>query len=381
MLICLFQGHSHSHGHGHSNDGGHGHGHSHSSHGNHHNDHSHAQGHPRLDHKHRDPNHGHELDNGHQHDCENHGHGHEDGRVGSSLSRNTTHQLDISDRTTTVKATPMVVMCVPCTEVPRFTSFAPQDNSHSHGPSYSPAISRKVPEPLKINPQPYLDVPDAASSGVSLPSNEPAENIANASPPTPFDAFTPLTPSYSFTHDTHLAQHHPEIHTRHGQSDEGHSHNMRGVFLHVLADTLGSVGVILSTLLIRYYGWTGFDPIASLFIAVLIAASVWPLVQETGRLLALDLGDEGERHVRAALNEVGSVQGVAGYSAPRFWMRDTGIVVGSLRVHLEPWFVQELTTHGGKGRPSRLDGVREGVEQVLQSKIPGLEEVVVQLDG
>ena len=55
-------------------------------------------------------------------------------------------------------------------------------------------------------------------------------------------------------------------------------------------------------------GWTGFDPIASLFIALLIAASVWLLVQETGRLLGLDLGDEGERQVQSALNEVGGVQ-------------------------------------------------------------------------
>jgi len=156
---------------------------------------------------------------------------------------------------------------------------------------------------------------------------------------------------------------------------------MRGVFLHVLADTLGSVGVILSTLLIRYYGWTGFDPIASLFIALLIAASVWPLVQETGRLLGLDLGDEGERQVRAALNEVGGVHGVAGYSAPRFWMRDPGIVVGSLRVHIEPQFVQTLAIGGRKGQPSALDGLRENVEHVLKSRIRGLEEVVLQLDG
>ena len=53
-------------------------------------------------------------------------------------------------------------------------------------------------------------------------------------------------------------------------------------------DTLGSVGVIISTLLIQFYGWTGFDPIASLFIAVLIAASVIPLVIDTGRVLMLD---------------------------------------------------------------------------------------------
>jgi solute carrier family 30 (zinc transporter), member 5/7 len=61
--------------------------------------------------------------------------------------------------------------------------------------------------------------------------------------------------------------------------------------------------VIISTVLIQFYGWTGFDPIASLFIAVLIAASVIPLVIDSGRVLALDVGarDDGIRH---ALNEV-----------------------------------------------------------------------------
>ena len=72
---------------------------------------------------------------------------------------------------------------------------------------------------------------------------------------------------------------------------------MHRVFLHVLADTVGSVSVITNALLIRYYGWTGPNPIASLFIAMLIAASVWPFTQETRRLLGLDLGDEGERQV------------------------------------------------------------------------------------
>jgi zinc transporter 5/7 len=68
-------------------------------------------------------------------------------------------------------------------------------------------------------------------------------------------------------------------------------------------DTLGSVGVIISTLLIQFFGWTGFDPIASLFIAVLIAMSVIPLVVDTGRILALDVGDR-ERCIRRALAEV-----------------------------------------------------------------------------
>lgn len=71
-----------------------------------------------------------------------------------------------------------------------------------------------------------------------------------------------------------------------------------------MADTLGSVGVIISTLLINRYGWTGFDPLASIFIAVLIFASVVPLVVDSGRLLVLDMGEEREAEVQKALISV-----------------------------------------------------------------------------
>ena len=63
------------------------------------------------------------------------------------------------------------------------------------------------------------------------------------------------------------------------------------------------MGVIISTLLIQFYGWTGFDPIASLFIAILIAASVIPLVMDTGKVLALDVA-ERDVDIQQALSEV-----------------------------------------------------------------------------
>jgi zinc transporter 5/7 len=63
------------------------------------------------------------------------------------------------------------------------------------------------------------------------------------------------------------------------------------------------VGVIISTILIHFYGWTGFDPIASLFIAILIAASVVPLVIDTGKILALDVSEK-DATIESALKEV-----------------------------------------------------------------------------
>ena len=58
-----------------------------------------------------------------------------------------------------------------------------------------------------------------------------------------------------------------------------------GVFLHVLADTLGSVGVIISSILIEQFGWYIADPICSVFISVLIFLSVIPLLRDSLRIL------------------------------------------------------------------------------------------------
>ena len=44
-------------------------------------------------------------------------------------------------------------------------------------------------------------------------------------------------------------------------------------------------GVVISSILIRYFGWSITDPICSLMISVLILMSVFPLIQDTPILL------------------------------------------------------------------------------------------------
>lgn len=140
-----------------------------------------------------------------------------------------------------------------------------------------------------------------------------------------------------------------------------------------MADTLGSVGVIISTLLIQYYGWTGFDPIASIFIAVLIAASVVPLVIDTGRVLSLDLGDN-ESNVQLALSELSHIEGVASYSSPRFWPKDSTSIIGSIHIQLpDPASRNHVEGPG-------IDQLLERVTTLLRSRIPGLEELTIQFD-
>jgi zinc transporter 5/7 len=105
----------------------------------------------------------------------------------------------------------------------------------------------------------------------------------------------------------------------------GHDHdneNMRGIFLHVLADTMGSAAVIVSTLLMQTIGWSGWDPLASCVIAILIFLSSIPLVRSCARKLLLTVPDDTEYQLRNTLAGISGLRGVASYSVPRFWMAD-----------------------------------------------------------
>ncbi|XP_016376643.1 zinc transporter 7-like [Sinocyclocheilus rhinocerous] len=96
---------------------------------------------------------------------------------------------------------------------------------------------------------------------------------------------------------------HGHLHGGHGHSHGGHGHShddphchddhshtpgkgsskqiLQGVFLHIVADTLGSVGVIISAIIMQKYDLMIADPICSMLIALLIGVSVVPLLRES----------------------------------------------------------------------------------------------------
>ena len=79
-----------------------------------------------------------------------------------------------------------------------------------------------------------------------------------------------------------LGGHHHHHHHHHDEA-HGHAHdaNMEGLYLHVLADLMGSCGVVFSSLVMMYYDWPSCDALASLFVATLIVVSVLPLIRTT----------------------------------------------------------------------------------------------------
>jgi cobalt-zinc-cadmium efflux system protein len=68
-------------------------------------------------------------------------------------------------------------------------------------------------------------------------------------------------------------------------SSSAHNLNMRGAYLHVLGDLLGSVGAITAAIVILLTGWYLADPLISVFVGILIMLGAWRLTRESVDIL------------------------------------------------------------------------------------------------
>ena len=69
------------------------------------------------------------------------------------------------------------------------------------------------------------------------------------------------------------------------RSSAKHSLNVEAAFRHIVADQLGTLGVVVSSLLILAFDWTIADPIMGVLIGLLILASTWRLLAKVVRVL------------------------------------------------------------------------------------------------
>lgn len=140
--------------------------------------------------------------------------------------------------------------------------------------------------------------------------------------------------AFRHTHSHSHGASHSHSHS-HGHSHTGANTNLQGVFLHILADTLGSVGVIVSSLLIDQFGLLVADPLCSVFIAVLIFVSVLPLLKHSSMILVLrtPLQLEGKK-LPSMLSKVLKIEGVLSYRNEHFWYHTSDVLAGSLHVQI-----------------------------------------------
>jgi cobalt-zinc-cadmium efflux system protein len=100
-------------------------------------------------------------------------------------------------------------------------------------------------------------------------------------------------------------------------SPHGHDMNARAARLHVIGDALGSLAALASGLAVAVGGWTRVDPVASLVICALIAASALRLTRES--LHALMEGVPRGLAVEDIGREMASVEGVISVHDLHVW--------------------------------------------------------------
>lgn len=123
----------------------------------------------------------------------------------------------------------------------------------------------------------------------------------------------------------------------HGTHKE--SVNMRGAYLEVLGDLIGSVGVIIAGLIIVFTGYQRADVFASLAIGLFILPRAWSLLSEVVHILlestpkGLDL-DEVREHIR-------SVEGVIDVHDLHAWTITSGVPALTAHVVVEEGYMHD----------------------------------------
>ncbi|KAM4738577.1 zinc transporter 7 isoform 1-T1 [Anableps anableps] len=137
-------------------------------------------------------------------------------------------------------------------------------------------------------------------------------------------------------HDKHGHGGH-ECHNELQRPGEGSSKQiLQGVLLHIIADTLGSIGVIISALLMQKYELMIADPICSMLIALLIGVSVVPLLKESIGILMQRTPPSLDNALPECYQRVQQLQGVYNLQEPHFWTLCTDVYIGTLKLLVAP---------------------------------------------
>jgi cobalt-zinc-cadmium efflux system protein len=142
-----------------------------------------------------------------------------------------------------------------------------------------------------------------------------------------------------------------------------HNLNLRGAFLHIVSDALGSVGAIAASVIMLYTGWYVADPVISMLIGLLILHSSWNLVKESFSVLmqAVPKGIRLEE-VQQALEEV---EGVSKVHDLHVWAVTSDIFTLSAHAVVE---------NGGD-----FHQVLNGIEDTLKERF-NIEHTTIQLE-
>ncbi len=126
--------------------------------------------------------------------------------------------------------------------------------------------------------------------------------------------------------------------------------NVKGAYLHMAADTLVSIGVVVSGIIIRFTGWSIIDPVIGIIIAIMIAVSSYSMLRESLRL-AMD-GVPTGIDIDKIKEAIAHVAGVKSFHHLHLWALSTTQVA--------------MTVHVVVAKPDEIDGVIDAVRHAVE---------------
>ena len=145
----------------------------------------------------------------------------------------------------------------------------------------------------------------------------------------------------------------------------GHRHNlnMRGAFIHVVSDAIGSVGAIAAGVIMLTTGWFLADPLISVFIGLLVLFSSWSLVKDSLSVL-MQTVPKGI-HLEDVRQTIESIDGVHKVHDLHVWAVTSDIFTLSAHAVVE---------NGGD-----FHEVLNGIEETLKERF-NIEHTTIQLE-
>ena len=138
--------------------------------------------------------------------------------------------------------------------------------------------------------------------------------------------------------------------------------NMRGAWLHVLTDALGSVQAIVAAALIWAYGWNWIDPLASVLIGLLVIYSSWSLIRRSVAVLMEQApGHIDVDEVRTSLLELPHVMNVHDLHV---WTITSGFVALSAHVTCPGDHNHDALLRGARTMLAERFGIRHTTIQI-----------------
>ena len=109
--------------------------------------------------------------------------------------------------------------------------------------------------------------------------------------------------------------------------------NIRGAYLEVLADTVGSVGVLVAGAVTLLFGWRYADPIVAIGIGLFVLPRTWSLARQAVRILVQ--AAPAHVDVAAVRSGLGALDGVNDVHDVHVWTLTSGMEIGSAHLQIE----------------------------------------------